>query len=73
VRASRVSARSKPRGGRVLIALTAVADGDPSATEAEQRAALAEQLAQAIGGAESLAYVQALRKAATIEVVEDRL
>lgn len=59
--------------GRAVLVLTAVQDGDPASVEATQRDALAEQLSQAIGGVEAAAYVQALRKAATIEVVESRL
>ena len=60
-------------GGYVLVSLTAVTDGDPTATPADSRTALAEQIGQALGGAESTAFVQALRKVAEIEVVEDRL
>jgi peptidyl-prolyl cis-trans isomerase D len=62
-----------PAGGHALIALTAVKDGDPAATDAEMVGALREQLSQAMGGAEAAAYVKALRQAAKIEVVEDRL
>jgi peptidyl-prolyl cis-trans isomerase D len=60
-------------GGRALVVLTAVSDGDPATVEAEQRTALADQLGQAVGGAEAAAFAKALRKAATIEVVESRL
>jgi peptidyl-prolyl cis-trans isomerase D len=62
-----------PSGGHALIALTAVKEGDPGASDAEMIAALREQLSQAMGGAEAAAYVKALRQAAEIEVVEDRL
>lgn len=59
--------------GHALIALTAVKDGEPTASDEATRVALADQLGQMIGGAESAAFVQALRKSATIEVVESRL
>lgn len=62
-----------PAGGTALIAVTAVADGDPAATDAEMKSSLRDQLAQAVGGAEAMEYVKALRKSATIEVVEGRL
>jgi peptidyl-prolyl cis-trans isomerase D len=62
-----------PAGGHALIALTSVSDGDPSSTDAATIASLREQLSQAVGGAEAMAFVKALRKASTIEVVEDRL
>lgn len=62
-----------PGSGYALIALNAVKNGDPAATDAAGRTAMAEQLAQALGNTEATAFVQALRKAATIEVVEDRM
>jgi peptidyl-prolyl cis-trans isomerase D len=62
-----------PAGGHALIALTKVQDGDPAKVDAAARASLAEQLAQALAGAEANEYVKALRKAAKIDVVEDRL
>jgi peptidyl-prolyl cis-trans isomerase D len=62
-----------PAGGYALISLREVKDGDPAATDAAARTALAEQLGQAFAGSEANAYVKALRKAATIEVVEERL
>jgi peptidyl-prolyl cis-trans isomerase D len=62
-----------PTGGHALIALKQVVDGDPSKVDAAARASLAEQLAQAMAGAEANDYVKALRSAAKIDVVEDRL
>jgi peptidyl-prolyl cis-trans isomerase D len=60
-------------GGVALIALTAVADGDPTGSDDATTSALRDQLAQAVGGAEAQAYIKALRQSATIDVVEDRL
>lgn len=62
-----------PGSGYALIALNAVTNGDPAATDAAGRTAMTEQLAQALGTTEATAFVQALRKAATIEVLEDRM
>lgn len=56
-----------------LVALTAVKDGDPAATEAEARTAMLEQLSQGLGGAEANAFVQALRKDTPVEVIEERM
>jgi peptidyl-prolyl cis-trans isomerase D len=68
-----VGSAELPGGAHALIALKEVVDGDPAATDAAARSALAEQLAQAMAGTEANAYVKALRQAAKIEVVEDRL
>jgi peptidyl-prolyl cis-trans isomerase D len=62
-----------PDGSHALVALTEVVDGDPAKTDEATRTTMSEQLGQAIGGAEATAFVQALRKSATIEVVEERL
>lgn len=62
-----------PSGGVALIALTAVADGDPAAADPQMRSMIRDQLAQALGGAEAMEYVKALRKSAAIEVAEGRL
>lgn len=62
-----------PGDAHALIALSAVADGDPAQTDVAARTAMADQLGQAIGGVEAQAYLQALRKAAKVEVVENRL
>jgi peptidyl-prolyl cis-trans isomerase D len=56
-----------------LVALTQVQDGDPAKTEAEARTGMLDQLSQGLGGAEANAFVQALRKNTTVEVVEERM
>ncbi|MBB5209042.1 SurA N-terminal domain-containing protein [Chiayiivirga flava] len=60
-------------GDHAIIVLTAVQDGDPSKTEAAMRQMMKDQLAQAVGGVESIELLNALRKEAKIEVVETRL
>jgi peptidyl-prolyl cis-trans isomerase D len=56
-----------------LVQLTAVRAGDVSAVATEQRTALSDQLAQTYGGAESQAYVAALRKQIKVQLAPERL
>jgi peptidyl-prolyl cis-trans isomerase D len=71
----------KPAVGRVglsddayaLIALDAVTDGDPSKLDPKTREAARNQLRQGIGTEATRGFVDSLKKAADIKVVEDRL
>jgi len=56
-----------------LLQVIAVRPGKPGDTEGEQRAALRDQLAQAFGGAESQAYITALRKQIVVELAPERM
>lgn len=68
-----IGSASLAAGGNAIIVVTEVKDGDPSKTEAAMRQMMKDQLAQGVGGAEAIELLDALRKAATIEVVETRL
>jgi peptidyl-prolyl cis-trans isomerase D len=57
----------------VLIAVTAVTDGEATALEPEVREMLQEQFAQARGLVEYQAYMKALRQHYAVTVAEDRL
>jgi peptidyl-prolyl cis-trans isomerase D len=57
----------------VLIAVTAVTDGEAAALEPEVREMLQEQFAQARGLVEYQAYLKALRQHYAVTVAEDRL
>ena len=56
-----------------LVALTAVKDADPAKLDAKTREAARNQLAQGYAGEITRGYVDALRKAAKVEIAEDRL
>ncbi|HEX3897239.1 MAG TPA: SurA N-terminal domain-containing protein [Rudaea sp.] len=57
----------------VLIALTAVKDGDASKLDAKTREAARNTLRQSMGALAVRGYVDSLRKNAKVEVAEDRL
>jgi len=62
-----------PNGAYALIALQAVKDGDPSKLDAKTREAARNQLRQGASGTAVRGYVDSLRKAAKIEIAEDRM
>ena len=56
-----------------LIELTSVKDADPSKLDAKTREAARNQLRQGVGAEAVRGYIDSLRKAAKIEIAEDRL
>lgn len=56
-----------------LVQLTEVQQGDPAAVPQAERDALRDQVAQALGDAETKALAAALRQRETIKLAEDRL
>ena len=62
-----------PNGAYALITLQAVKDGDPSKLDAKTREAARNQLRQGASGTAVRGYVDSLRKAAKIEIAEDRM
>ncbi len=70
-----VSVGSVALGGdsHVLLAVSAVRDGDPTALDATFRSALKQQLARAQSAIEVQAYIDALRRQFPVAVAEERL
>jgi peptidyl-prolyl cis-trans isomerase D len=62
-----------PNSAYALVALQTVKDADPSKVDAKTREAARNQLHQAVDNEAVMGYVDSLRKAAKIEVAEDRL
>ena len=60
-------------GAYALIALQSVKDGDPAKLDAKTREAARNQLRAGISGESVRGYVDSLRKAAKIEIAEDRM